>query len=161
MIVSDSTPLNYLILIGAADVLPKLYARVLIPPAVRAELNHGKTPERVRAWVAEAPGWIEIITPSISQTQRLLHLGRGEAEAIILALEQSADLLLIDERDGTGAARSQGLRVTGTIGVLDQAAKLGLLDLSTMFARLDRTTFRSPKRLLADLIAQDAARKRR
>ena len=80
-------------------------------------------------------------------------------QAIALAMEHHAELLLIDERDGAIAARERGLTVTGTLGVLDRAAALGWLDLPTMFARLRQTTFRSPHRLMATLLAQDAARK--
>ena len=82
-----------------------------------------------------------------------------EAQAIGLALERRADLLLMDERDGTIAARALGLTVTGTLGVLDRAAFLGLADLPTMFARLCNTNFRSPVRLMATMLEEDAIRK--
>jgi len=78
-----------------------------------------------------------------------------------LALEYQAELLLLDERDATIAARQLGLTVTGTLGVLDRAAALGWVDLPTMFARLGQTTFRSPVRVMAALLDQDAARKRK
>src|SRR5215469_13718543 len=52
-IIADTTPLNYLVLIKAVEILPKLYGGVLIPPAVKAELAHSNTPEQVRAWVAQ------------------------------------------------------------------------------------------------------------
>ena len=60
VIVSDATPLNYLVEIGAADVLPQLYGRVIIPPAVRAELNHAKTPKAVREWLSKSPAWLGV-----------------------------------------------------------------------------------------------------
>ena len=52
-IVADTTPLNYLVLIQAADILPNLYRRVLIAPAVKAELAHANTPAIVRAWISQ------------------------------------------------------------------------------------------------------------
>jgi predicted nucleic acid-binding protein len=64
VIVSDAPPLNYLVEIGAADVLPQLYGRVIIPPAVRAELNHVKTPKAVREWLSKSPAWLEVVAPS-------------------------------------------------------------------------------------------------
>ncbi len=86
----------------------------------------------------------------------LSHLDDGEAQAIALALEHRADLLLLDERDGTAAARARGLTVTGTLGTLDRAASLGMVDLPTMFFRLGQTTFHSPVRLMATMLEQDA-----
>jgi predicted nucleic acid-binding protein len=115
----------------------------------------------VRAWLVQPPSWLKVVIPTLPLNRGLSHLDAGETQAIALALENRADLLLMDERDGTVAARKLGLAVTGTLGVLDQAAALRLIDLPTMFARLRQTTFRSPLRLMADLIAQDAARKSR
>jgi len=160
VIVSDATPLNYLVEIGAADVLPQLYGRVIIPPAVRAELNHAKTPKAVREWLSKSPAWLEEIAPSIIPPAALTELDAGEMEAITLALQSCADLLLIDERDGTAAARGLGLRTTGTLGVLDLAASRGLIDLRVMFARLQETTFRGPTKLMAQLLEQEAERKK-
>ena len=65
-IASDATPLNYLVEIGGADVLPQLYGRVIIPPAVRAELNHAKTPKAVGEWLSKSPAWLEPPTPAFS-----------------------------------------------------------------------------------------------
>ena len=61
-IVADTTPLNYLVLIQAADILPNLYRRVLIPPAVKAELAHANTPAIVRAWISQPPQWLEVVS---------------------------------------------------------------------------------------------------
>lgn len=64
----------------------------------------------------------------------------------------------MDERHGTAAARELGLTVVGTLGVLDEAAARDWLDLPMMFARLSRTTFRCPARLMAITLEQDVAR---
>jgi hypothetical protein len=103
VIVSDTTPLNYLVLIEAVEILPRLYGRVLIPPAVREELNQPNTPEQVRAWLARPPRWLELVNPTRALDPALSHLDLGEVQAIALALERRADLLLLDERDGTFA----------------------------------------------------------
>jgi predicted nucleic acid-binding protein len=74
----------------------------------------------VRTWVKNLPLWLEVRSPTT--VSRYHGLGPGEAEAIALAAELDADLLLIDERDGTAEAKRLGLNVTGTLGVLDMAA---------------------------------------
>jgi predicted nucleic acid-binding protein len=151
--------LNYLVLIEAVELLPRLYTRVLLPCAVWEELNHPRTPEAVRLWMSQLPTWLEIICPASPLDTELSNLDTGEAQAIALALERRADLPLIDERDGTATALARGVTVTGTLGVLDRAAKLGLVDLPAAFTRLCQTTFRCPVRLLITLLEQDAARK--
>jgi len=159
--VSDTTPLNYLILIEAIDLLPRLYGRILIPTAVSGELAQPGTPQPVLNWLAQSPSWLEVTDPMASPDSTLAHLDEGEAHAITLALERRADLLLIDERDGAAASRARGLTVTGTLGVLDRAASRGLVDLSSMFVRLRDTTFRSPVGLMATMLEQDAIRRER
>ena len=57
IVVSDTSPLNYLVLIGCIELLPQLFDQVFIPQAVLDELNHERTPEAVRQWVAALPEW--------------------------------------------------------------------------------------------------------
>ncbi len=159
-IVADTTPLNYLILIEAAEILPRLYGNVLIPPAVEQELTHPAAPELVRAWMARPPSWLEVRTVSVPADTAFLHLDAGEREAIWLALDSRAELLLMDDRDGAIAARQNKLDLVGTLGVLDLAAARGLIDLRVMFDRLLQTTFRAPRRLMASMLMQDAQRKK-
>jgi predicted nucleic acid-binding protein len=59
LVVADTGPPHYLILIGAIEVLPNLFGRVMLPETVRDELEHSRTPEIVRRWVADPPAWIE------------------------------------------------------------------------------------------------------
>jgi predicted nucleic acid-binding protein len=158
--VADTTPLNYLVLIQAAEILPNLYQKVLIPPAVKAELAHANAPDSVRAWISQPPKWLEVISLKQPVDSDLSHLDGGESEAISLALELQAGLLLMDERDGVTLARQRGLKVVGTLAALDLAAFRGLVDLQTMFDRLRETTFRSPLRLMASMLEQDAECKR-
>ena len=94
-IVADTTPLNYLVLIQAADILPGLYRTVLIPPAVKAELAHANTPGIVRAWISQPPAWLEVVSLKQPVDSALAHLDAGEREAISLASELQAILLLI------------------------------------------------------------------
>ncbi len=84
IVVADTTPLRYLVDIEREHLLPALYGRVLIPPAVADELNHENAPELVRAWLAARPSWLEIRQPVGALTTEV-DLDRGEREAIALA----------------------------------------------------------------------------
>jgi predicted nucleic acid-binding protein len=103
--VSDTSPLNYLALIGEIELLPRIFTRVLIPPAVISELNHARTPPVVVAWAANLPSWVDVLSPY--QAIEEAALGRGEAEAIAVALQVCADVTLIDERKASVAARNR------------------------------------------------------
>jgi predicted nucleic acid-binding protein len=60
IVIADSTPLHYLILIHQVDLLPQLFDRILIPPAVFEELQHQETPDVVRRWIASTPSWLQV-----------------------------------------------------------------------------------------------------
>jgi predicted nucleic acid-binding protein len=161
VVISDASPIHYLILIGEIELLPILYARVLIPKSVLDELTHERTPQTVKRWISHPPVWLEIAHPADPLDPRMLpNLDPGERDAILLALEIEAELLLMDERDGVDEARSLGLQVTGTLGVLDRAAEKDLVDLRDALQRLRSTSFRvSP--VLLDRMLTDEARRRR
>jgi len=160
-IVADTTPLNYLVLIQATDILPELYRTVLIPPAVKAELAHANTPALVRAWISQPPAWLEVVSLKRPVDSALEHLDAGEREAISLASELQAILLLMDERDGVTIARHRGLKVVGTTQLWTLLQPMDSLILQTMFDRLRATTFRSPVRLMVSMLEQDAEHKKR
>ncbi len=115
IVVSDTSPLNYRLLIQHAEVLPLLFGRVIAPPAVMIELQHPGAPSMVRAWAAGPPAWLEIRAPATIAPN--LGLGIGETHAISLAQELHADAVLIDELDL--AAALAALRQT-TFRVSDQ-----------------------------------------
>ena len=79
VIVSDTTPLNYLVLIEAIDLLPRMYGRVLIPSAVWGELAQPRTPEPVLKWLAHSPSWLEVTNLMPVPDPTLSHLDDGEA----------------------------------------------------------------------------------
>jgi predicted nucleic acid-binding protein len=123
LVVADTSPLNYLVLIEQIEILPALFEKVFVPQIVRDELQHSEAPESVRRWIAEPPSWVEIAPAGRdSDEPALLHLDDGERAAIQLAIRIGAELLLIDDRDGVNAARRKGFAVTGTLGILDLAA---------------------------------------
>jgi predicted nucleic acid-binding protein len=99
IVIADTTPLNYLILINHADVLPQLFGRVLIPPAVFEELQQPETPQPVQAWIARPPAWLQVRSLRYRPDRGLEYLDPGEREAIALAEEIQADQLLLDEAE--------------------------------------------------------------
>jgi predicted nucleic acid-binding protein len=158
-VVADTGPLNYLILIEAVDLLPRIFSEVSIPSGVRDELSHPKAPIAVRAWIAEPPEWLNIVSvgslPSIGPSV----LDQGENQAIALAFQQQADIV-IDDREGVLQARKMNLEAIGTLAVLIRAAQRGWVQLPEMFRRLRATSFRSPVHLMARMLEEDALRKK-
>ncbi len=152
LVVADTGPINYLILIGHVDLLPALFEIVILPIAVATELKAKKAPPSVREWIASPPAWLDIRNDTPAFDPALERLDPGEKAAIALAGILQADLLLMDERDGVKVARKKGLRVTGTLGVLDIAAGRGLINFAEAAQRLDRTTFHRPEAVLQALL---------
>lgn len=155
LIISDTGPINYLVLIGHIDILPLLSQKVIMPSAVHKELSRPKAPASVREWIAKPPAWLDIreAPPHFFDDTLLANLDEGERAAIALAAAlDDKTLLLMDERRGVRAARRKGLAVTGTIGILEEAAREGVLDLEDAFARLRRTTFHFPESLAQRLL---------
>ena len=146
LVIADTGPINYLIQIGHIELLPRMFERAVLPGAVQIELSNPAAPPPVLRWIANPPVWLEIVT----------RLHKGEAAAIILADSLHADLLLMDDRKGVRAAKQRGLRVTGTLGVLDLAAGRGLVDFGLAIKKLERTNFRRPDALLAVLLKKHA-----
>lgn len=161
LVVADTGPLNYLVLIEAVELLPKFFEKVFIPAAVRTELLDLDAPAIVRAWAAEPPEWLDV-RPVSSATDdpawRALDI--GEREALALARTLGADLVLMDDRAGVAVARQMGLAATGTLGVLDLGARRGLIDLANAFNRLKARSFRYRPEIMDALLAQHAQRGR-
>jgi predicted nucleic acid-binding protein len=114
IVIADTGPINYLILIGEVDVLPLLYHRVLVPLSVREELARPRAPEAVRIWIAQPPAWLETRSPSRAPDAELARLDAGERDAILLAEELGADQIIIDEIRGRREAKRRQLPSTGT-----------------------------------------------
>jgi predicted nucleic acid-binding protein len=160
LVVADTSPLHYLVLIQHEAILPAIYEQVAIPPAVLADLQQSSTPDLVRAWVTHLPAWLEVRQPrQVLDARQFPRLGAGEREAIALAQELQAPLLLIDDADGRAEAERHALTATGTLGILESAAIHGLLDLPGALTRLQATTFRARPELFQELLARDAARR--
>ena len=137
IVVADTGPVNYLVLIGQIDLAHALYGTLLIPPAVCRELLRPETPTAVRQWAANLPAWAEVRSPQ--DASRFSELGPGEREAICLALELQADWILIDEIEGRRTAVKNDLAVKGTLGLLEEADLCHLVDFPQAIAKLQTT----------------------
>lgn len=149
VVTTDTSPINYLVLIAQIDLLARLYTRILIPPAVLAELKYPFGPKPVRDWADNAP---RVVGGSESQEPSdPAKLDLGEAEAIALVTELNADVVLIDERAGRQEALRRGLKVAGTLSVLDEADQAGLVIFDEAVAELRKTSFRVSQAVLTEI----------
>jgi len=158
IVIADTSPLHYLILVQVADVLPRLFQRVLIPDEVYSELRHPGAPAMVRQWIAAPPGWLEIQSATTAATA-IADLDPGEGAAILLA-EQLGEtaFLLMDDLKGRREAMRRGIPSTGTLGVLQAASRSGYLVLRDVLPRLLHTNFYIAPALAQSIIAEEQAR---
>jgi predicted nucleic acid-binding protein len=156
VVVSDTSPLHYLILCGVDHILPQLFEQVVIPPTVFAELQHPNTPAPVQAWMRSLPAWVAVKTPTSLDPS--LDVDAGALEAICLAREIGAAAVLMDDRAGRNAAAQCGLAVIGTLGLLDQAAMRGWIDLPQTLERLQQTNIRVDPKLVEAIIQRHEMR---
>ncbi len=129
--VSNTSPLLNLAIIGRLGLVRSQFGSVLVPPAVVKEfhLEEGRPGSSALRQAIEG-GWIVEKEPSDDPLVRTLRqdLDQGESEAIALAVEEGAGLILLDEREGRRRARNVGLEMTGALGILAQADRRGNLD---------------------------------
>ena len=140
LVVCDSSTLIPLTSIGRRSLLQTFYGQITIPPAVWNEVVEQGAGRAGAREVAEArqAGWITLLAPADEPLVHLLRrdLDAGESEAIALALERQADLILLDESEARRIAERYGLAKTGVIGLLIRAKRQGLVD--SLQAELDR-----------------------
>lgn len=126
IVVSDASPLITLASVGELELLRRLFGEVLIPGRVWDEVVQT---DRAGAEAVAAADWIRVVAaPDTSFLFALrMELDRGESEAISLAFDLGADVLLLDERSARNLAISIGFKVIGVLGVLQQAKQQGFL----------------------------------
>lgn len=150
--VADASPICYLVLIGEIELLPKLFSKVVVPPAVIEELLAEGAPTTVRSWASAPPPWVEVREGPTGATPDLSRLQAGERSAILLAEYVNADLVLLDEKAARLVATKRGLSIAGVLGVLAEAAHRSLVDLPAAIDRLTKTSFRSSPALLKSVL---------
>lgn len=126
IVVSDTSPILNLARIGRLERLPALYRQVLIPSAVHEELI-ALLSDFSDAIDVALQSWLYVADAEDQHRVRRLReeLDHGEAEAVVLAIERRADLLLVDERRACSTAASAGIKITGLLGLITQAKRDG------------------------------------
>jgi len=131
-VIANSSPLITLSLVKKLNIFKELYGKIIIPQAVFDEIipkdkgKHGI--EEIESAIAS--GWIiqRKIRNRMAVEMLLSELDLGEAEAIVLAREKKANLVILDNREPRRVAKSLGLKIMGTLGVLKHAHTLGLVE---------------------------------
>lgn len=150
-VVSNTTPIISLLKISRLEILKEIYSEIIIPEAVFEEVEAGKGKSYYQD-LSELP-WVKI--KRIKENKLLTSfsdLDAGEAEAIILAKDIDAHLIIMDEKPGRAFAKQSGLKVTGTIGVLVKAKSSGLIQkLRPLLIDLTEKNVWIDKRLIAEV----------
>jgi uncharacterized protein len=128
IVVSDTSPITALMTVGEARILAELFGKVIIPIAVHDELLSSHT---------SIPSWIEVQQVSnFTEANRFSQIvDIGEAQAIELAKELHAELLLIDERKGRRLAVQEGVPIIGLLGVVLLAKRKNLIPSARILLR--------------------------
>lgn len=142
-VISDTSPLQYLTQINLLHILPALAGRIIVPQAVVEELAQG----RAAGLSLPDPSVIEwmIIRRSVGASALAIvtDLGPGETETLLLALESQDALVILDDALARRIAKTQGIRVIGTLGVLLEAKRAGHVPLIRPYLdQLDTLRFR-------------------
>ena len=130
IVVSDTSPISNLFTIGCLEIMQKLFGTVILPQAVYTELLVLAEKGRDISEIVSA-GWIEVRTAQdrVEVARLLTLLDAGESEAIVIAHEIKAELVLMDDSKGRKIAKAEGLYVVGTLGLLLEAKKRNIIDL--------------------------------
>jgi len=160
IVISDTTPLRYLIEIEEVHVLEKLFGQVIIPEKVLDELQGKKTPERVKAWIQSRPAWLEVRKADVSLFTPAIKIQDGEREAISLAIELKANILLLDDDDALKEARRLKLTTARLFAILERASEESLSSLPKAIEKMRRTSFHMPPaKLIKEILERDQKRK--
>lgn len=152
--VTDTSPLNYLIRLGVPGILGQIYGGILVPPAVLRELKHPAAPKEVRSWALSPPPWLQVLRVQDMDSTLNRTLGIGEREAISLAVQVGADVLILDDFKARVAAMKRGIRVAGTIAVLREASLRNQLRFSDAIETIREFGFRITAKTVNDALVE-------
>jgi len=126
-VICNTSPMQYLHQLGMLHLLHAVAGRVTVPPAVVDELAAGQQ----RGMDLPDPttlDWVTVSRPHSASAERLVtDLGRGESEVLLLALEHPDAVVVLDDAVARRVAAGLGIRLTGTLGLLLDAKRAGLI----------------------------------
>ena len=140
IVVSDTTPLRYLAVLGCLDLLPRMFGTVHCPAAVLAECRHPRAPLLLQQWAENPPPWLSVVEMVGVPPDLTARLDAGEAAAIALAQRLGAEVVLIDEREGRRCARERGFITVGTLNIFAHAGRREWVDYPAIVERLKTET---------------------
>ncbi|MBK8922096.1 MAG: DUF3368 domain-containing protein [Saprospirales bacterium] len=157
VVISDTSPVSGLYRINHLFLLERLFGRVILPDAVFQEILQLRSFGYDLKEILTAD-WIEVKSATnVSEVGNLLHhLDLGEAEAIVLAKELHADLLVMDESKGRAMAQQEGITIIGLAGILVEAKAAGhITSVKLLLDRLlDEVNFRMSRQLYEFVLRQ-------
>jgi predicted nucleic acid-binding protein len=156
IVIADASPLRYIVLIQEVHLLPILYGTIVLPPGVLSELTQESSPKPVRLWMEDLPEWVTAKQPRLPLPVFPSVLDLGEREAIALAEQLAADVLLADDGTARHEAARRNIPVQGTLCILDH----GLAGFSDAVRTLMQTNLRSSGKLIQFFMDRDARRKK-
>ncbi|MGK7873629.1 MAG: DUF3368 domain-containing protein [Xenococcaceae cyanobacterium] len=142
-------------LINQINILQTLYRVVFIPKTVADKLGASELPPVVKSWINQPPNWLQIHPIKLPQNVELGKLDPGEQDAILLAEQLNADLVILDDKFARQVAVKRGLKIIGLLGIIKDASRSGLLDLETTFGQLQDVGFWVAPSLLERLLKED------
>ncbi|HEY9342662.1 MAG TPA: DUF3368 domain-containing protein [Hanamia sp.] len=156
IVISDTSCIGYLIIIDKLFLLKDNFSEIIIPQKVHNEVLQLSAKYNLHKYLSS--DWINIntIVNNKLYNELLNQVDEGEAEAIVLSHEMSADLLLIDERKGALLARSLGIKTVGLLGVLLLSKEKKIIPLVKPFLDelISNTTFRINNILYQNVLKQ-------
>lgn len=160
IVVSDNSVRSCLSEIGELDLLRRLYGKITVTETIRREATHVGAPEDLRGLFSTMPNWITVVPDTYPFLEETGALDSGEASAITLAWQHRDHcLLILDERRGRKVASALGLQITGTAGLLADAAAARLIEFEDAFLRMAQTGFRLSAEIVEALRMGHASRR--
>ncbi|VXD25230.1 conserved hypothetical protein [Planktothrix serta PCC 8927] len=155
IVICDTSPILYLLLINQIELLPRLYQTIIIPDVVQAEMQAPGAPLALQNWIDHPPEWLEICSVAPGNDPRLQRLQAGEQAAILLAQSLKADLLIVDDLAARQIAQKLGINIIGLLGILGEAGRRNWLNFpETLRQLLEVTNFRASPQLVQDLLKE-------
>lgn len=142
-IICDTSPIQYLYQAGLLDILPKLAQKIWVPPAVIEEISIGRK-HNILLPDPNSLEWITIKRPVSELALPLIKdMGAGETQVLMLALEMRDAVVILDDLLARRLAENLDLRLTGTLGLILDAKKRGIIEsVTSVLDRLESLRFR-------------------